>query len=221
MYLVRICVGTAAVATVSLLAMRVFAGDDAGPAPPEKPTYVGDSECKACHFKQHSSWKKTTMANAMKSLATAVEADDKTLFDKKKAAGLDPSKDYSADATCLPCHTTGYGAPGGYPIDPKKDAAAVKAAALMGKVSCEACHGPGSLYVKHKHAVYDADKSAKFTWDELAKLGLTKPDAASCAACHDLRTPTRPCSPWFEQAKAKVHDHPAPGKPTESATPGK
>jgi hypothetical protein len=181
-----------------------------GDAPAQAvPQYVGDKTCQKCHFLQHKSWKKTGMAKAMRTLFPTAEADDKALFDRKKAAGLDPAKDYSTDAKCLPCHTTGYGLPGGYPVDPKKDEASGKAAELMGNVSCEACHGPGSEYVKHKTAAVEKDKNAKFTFEEMAKLGLIKPDEKNCAQCHNKDAPTQPAEPFkFEEAKVKSHDHP-------------
>jgi hypothetical protein len=107
------------------------------------------------------------------------------------------------------CHTTGYGEAGGYPADPKKDEAAGKLAAAMSNVGCESCHGPGSLYVKFKTAEVEKNKDVKFTWDDLAKYGLTKPDAIVCAKCHNDQAPTKPAEPFkFEDAKAKVHDHP-------------
>jgi len=179
-----------------------------------KAEYVGDKVCMKCHMRpQHASWKKTLMANAMKTLEPTDEAKDKTLFEKKKAANLDPAKDYTTDAKCLKCHTTGYGEAGGYPVDPKKDEAAGKAATLMGKVSCEACHGAGSLYVKYKEPIVTKNnedkKETKFTWEELAKQGLTKPDEAVCAKCHNDQAPTKPTEPFkFEDAKTKVHEHP-------------
>ena len=37
----------------------------------EDATYVGADTCKACHFKQSSSWKKTKMAKAFASLKPA------------------------------------------------------------------------------------------------------------------------------------------------------
>jgi len=193
----------AAALTVTLSLARTGAAEDA------KPEYVGDKTCQKCHFAQHKSWKKTAMAKAMKTLAPTTEADDKALFDKKTAAKLDPAKDYTNDEKCLKCHTTGYGEPGGYPKDPKKDEAATKAAAATGSVGCESCHGPGSLYVKHKTEAVEKDKDAKFTFEGLSKLGLIKPDEAVCAKCHNDQAPTKPAEPFkFEDAKAKVHDHP-------------
>jgi len=62
-----------------------------------------------------------------------VEADgeeDAVRFDAKQRAGLDPARDYTTDAKCLECHTTGYGGVDGYPASPD----------VMGCVSCESCH---------------------------------------------------------------------------------
>ncbi len=195
---------TAAAVAITLTFARTGAAED-----PAKPEYVGDKACQKCHFQQHKSWKKTSMAKAMKALAPTAEADDKALFDRKKAASLDPAKDYTTDAKCLPCHTTGYGEPGGYPTDPKKDEAAGKLATAMGTVGCESCHGPGSLYVKFKTAEVEKNKDVKFKWEELSKYGLVQPDANVCAKCHNDTGPTKPVEAFkFDDAKAKVHDHP-------------
>jgi len=197
-----------AAAAVFALTLASVRAEDAPPT--EKPTYVGDKTCQKCHFKQHTSWKKGAMAKAMKTLLPTTEADNAELFKRKKDAKLDPAKDYTTDAKCLKCHTTGYGEPGGYPVDAAKDDDAKKAAALMGSVSCESCHGPGSNYVKYKEPIVAKDveekKETKFKWEDLAKYGLTKPDATVCAKCHNADAPTKPAEEFkFDTAKDKVH----------------
>ena len=69
--------------------------------------FVGTKNCKKCHIKQFKSWKETKMAKAFEILKPGERAE------AKKKAGLDPAKDYTKEAECLACHTTGYGKPGG------------------------------------------------------------------------------------------------------------
>ena len=58
-----------------------------------------------------------------------------------KEAWESVAETYRTDASCLACHTTGFGAETGF-----KDVAS--SANLVG-TTCEACHGPGS---KHEEA---------------------------------------------------------------------
>ena len=191
----------AAAAGFAALASRTAVGEG------DKPEYVGDKACQKCHFQEHKSWKKTPLYKSMKTLAPTTEADDKELFAKKTAAGLDPAKDYSTDAKCLKCHTTGYGTESGYPADPATDADGKRAKAL-GVVGCEACHGPGSLYVQFKTAELEKNKDAKFTTEQMAPMGMTKADEATCKTCHNDQSPTKE-EFKFEEAKGKTHAHPS------------
>jgi hypothetical protein len=195
----------AALAGLAAAAVLAVAVATTGAEEP-KATYVGDGKCLKCHSKQVSSWKKTPLAKSLEPLRPTKEADDKALFDLKKKSGLDPAKDYTLDATCLKCHTTGFGKEGGYPekVTPENE----KQAKAMGAVSCEACHGPGSLYVEHKNARRKENKDATFTQEELLKLGLVLPDATNCATCHNKDNPTNSIDPFkFEESKKKVHEH--------------
>ena len=169
----------------------------------EEATYVGDEKCKKCHFKEHRYWKKTGLYKSLESLKPTTAEDDKELFDRKKAAELDPAKDYSTDATCLACHTTGYGKKGGYP----KDVAANKdQAELMGRISCEACHGPGSKYAAHKQAEIEKNKDAKFTFEDMEPMGLIQPNEANCKTCHNDKNPVHATDPFkFDTSKGEVH----------------
>ena len=165
--------------------------------------YVGVKGCKKCHFKQWSSWKKTGMAESFDSLKPGTKADE------KKKAELDPEKDYTKDAKCLACHTTGYGKPGGYPAlvadKPWTDEEKERAAALEG-VQCESCHGPGSLYAPYK------DEHEDYKRPDIMKLGLIHPDAESCKTCHNTDNPTAPKDFKFDyeamtKDEAKIHKH--------------
>lgn len=88
------------------------------PQPPEGQTYVGTKECAACHFEQFMAWRATPHA---------------------KAFDILPAK-YRADASCLKCHTTGFGEPTGFK--------SVKETPNLVGNSCEGCHGPGSKHTE-------------------------------------------------------------------------
>ena len=92
----------------------------AGPAvtPPADQTYVGTKKCNSCHLKQWMAWKKTKHAT--------------------DAFAKLPAK-YKTDASCLACHSTGFGAATGF-----KDEASTP---NLAGTTCEACHGPGSASV--------------------------------------------------------------------------
>lgn len=163
--------------------------------------YVGSSKCKMCHLSEHKSWKKTAMGRAFTTLkpGKAVEAKEKH--------GLDPNKDYTTDETCLACHTTGYGHPGGYAIPAADDKKAARAAKKLRDVGCEACHGPGSEYIKVFKDIFRTKRKYKVA--ELYAVGLTKIDAATCTTCHNENNPTYdPADPFdFEKAvDTETHD---------------
>lgn len=83
---------------------------------PEDLYYLGADTCGECHLPQYENWKKTFHAEAYHTL-------------KKE------DNHYSAE--CLPCHTLGYGEPGGFDI-------AQRSGTCYVNVQCESCHGPGS-----------------------------------------------------------------------------
>ncbi len=195
----KIVIGLAAAAVVALAVNRSGAE--------EKATFVGDAKCMKCHSKQVGSWKKTDLFKSLETLKPTTEADNKELFEAKKKSGLDPAKDYTTDAACLKCHTTGYGQEGGYPEKVTEENS--KVAKAMGAVSCEACHGAGSLYLAYKNEKRKENKEATFTADELKKYGLIAPDEANCKTCHNKDNPTNALKEFkFEEAKKGVHDHP-------------
>ncbi len=151
--------------------------------------YVGISACKKCHLKQYMSWKKTTMARTFDVLKSgnATEA--------KKKTGFDPKIDYTKDPACLPCHTTGYGLPGGYSTE------TAKLAKENEGTTCEACHGPGSKYVAlHKDV---ADKKRKYSVKEFYDAGMFRIDEAVCTTCHNRKNPTAPPDFRFDYEQFK------------------
>jgi hypothetical protein len=167
---------------------------------PAKPTYIGPEACKKCHFKQYGSWKKTPMANTMDKLKPGEAAE------KKTAGGLDLKVDYTKDPKCLKCHSTGYGTDTGFPAIVEGKAwtpAEEERATSFGRVACEACHGPGSLYAPYKKEHQD------FKLADIQALGATTPPKVEqCMACHKKECPTMPKDyAWdFEKAKKSTKD---------------
>jgi hypothetical protein len=191
---------TALLAAAALAALApILAGDS-------KPTFLAakKGQCAKCHNKEAKAWKDSRHARAMDSLKPVTEAEDKARFALLQKAKLDPSKDYSADPKCLRCHATGFGKEGGYPetvTDGNREAAAA-----LGNVTCEACHGAASAYAPFKDAERKKDRERKFTEDELRKLGLEDPTAETCRACHNADVPVEVAAPFdFEKMKGLVH----------------
>ena len=100
--------------------------------------YVGNNKCKMCHSKQFKAWQLTKHANAWVGLQKADAHFAHELAEKLniKLEGNPVTVD-----ACVTCHVTGFHLPGGYP-----GADSVKTAALI-NVTCENCHGPGSMHI--------------------------------------------------------------------------
>jgi hypothetical protein len=155
------------------LALLALAGSP--PARADAPRFEGTKVCTKCHDLQGAAWEETAHARALDSLKPSLKAEAKT------KANLDPAKDYTQDADCLGCHTTGYGRPGGYA--PGSAAGTAKPLAAVG---CESCHGAGSEF-RQLHG--DAENRLKRQSERteravLVKAGQTFDYQAACAACH-------------------------------------
>lgn len=164
--------------------------------------YVGIKKCKMCHMKLYKSWAKTATAMSFENLKPGVDVE------AKKRSNFDPQKDYTKDPTCLECHTTGFGMPGGYVIPKKGDSASLRQAQNNASITCEGCHGPGSKYIAvFKKAM---TKKQKYTQRQLCDLGYFKVGARVCSTCHNLRNPTAASDYHFDfkTYKAKdTHEH--------------
>lgn len=69
---------------------------------------------------------------------------------------------------CLPCHTTGYRKPGGF-VDSKTTPG-------LGRIGCQACHGPGSAHIKP-----DLSK-------EQRKQTINQVPVNYCIVCHKIHS---------------------------------
>ena len=146
--------------------------------------YVGAAKCKMCHNSEASGlqfkiWSESKHANSMASLS-----NEKSIEWGKKNNVADPSK----DPKCLDCHST-FGPTNASLIEEGYDFAANHS------VSCESCHGPGSVY-KAKSIMMDLAKSKE--------NGLIEPDQKVCERCHN-----NPANPFmkpfdYETARKKI-----------------
>jgi 2',3'-cyclic-nucleotide 2'-phosphodiesterase (5'-nucleotidase family) len=87
------------------------------PAPEGRPSYVGAEACGTCHAEALSWWRTTMHGRAYRTLE-------------------DVHKEYNL--SCVGCHVTGYGQPGG---------STVSHVGVLQNVGCETCHGPGSMHI--------------------------------------------------------------------------
>ena len=150
-------------------------------------TYEGVKVCSKCHDLQEEAWKATRHAKAFDLLKPGTRAE------AKLKAKLDPNKDYTADASCLECHTTGYGKPGGY--DPAMPPAQAKS---LAGVVCEACHGAGSAFKKEHGDAEGRFKKGGSTTERkvLVEAGQNFDYQKACLDCHGDNTPGKHHSPF-------------------------
>ena len=143
--------------------------------------YVGVNKCKMCHMKQHKAWSATPHAKAWAGLQNA---DAKKAADMAAALKIEMKGAPTATDDCVKCHVTGFQLAGGYP-----QADSTKTAGLT-NVTCEACHGPGSLHV----AAAMADKKKFINRAVTGNL---------CTQCH-----TSTITPKFDFAVMSKKVHP-------------
>ena len=128
----------------------------------------GRTACRRCHLAQFRSWQRTPHAGAFETLP----------------------EENRGDPNCVRCHVTGLGQPGGF--------TSIEETPNLANVTCEACHGPGSLY---------RDEDIMQDRDAAIAAGLRIPDEQTCLSCHNDESPTFPGSFDYEAMKAAgVHD---------------
>jgi hypothetical protein len=145
-----------------------------GPSPQaQEHEYIGSNNCRKCHIKEWRSWSETKMAKAFEVLKPGERADAKT------AAGLDPKKDYTTDASCVKCHVTGYGKPGGF-VD-------IESTPDLAGVGCEACHGAGGTYTQDGYMTL---QNREYEKAKLVAVGLVgEITKEQCESCHNTESP--------------------------------
>jgi len=139
--------------------------------------YVGANQCKMCHNKPEKGAQYAQWQKSAHSQAYA-KLDD---------AG-------KKNAECLKCHSTAGS------VD-KSLLASIK---VDEGVSCESCHGPGSMY---KTASVMKDKTLAMS------KGMTAPNEATCKVCHLGKKPeghAEAKKPWNFAEFSKTIAHPDP-----------
>lgn len=181
----RSIVVTGLVLVLSLVfALTLFAQAD-------KAQYIGAAKCKMCHVSKakgepYNIWAASGHAKAYATLAT----EEAKAAAKKAGVEGDPQK----SPKCLKCHVTAFDAP-----------AAAKAATykLEDGISCETCHGPGSLYQPMK-----VMKALDAGTQDAAAVAYNPGDKKSCVKCHNQESPTY--KPFKVEDAWKKIAHPAP-----------
>lgn len=152
--------------------------------------YIGVEKCaKICHKGKKKGSQLEIWQSKKHSKAYADLATDQA---KNIAEKLGIKGDSQKSEKCLSCHTTGYGLDKSYFTDNFK---------IEEGITCEACHGPGSVY-KRLSIMKDNEKF-------LANGGII-PDEKVCIKCHNEKNPTYKEFKFDEMVKKIAH--PAPKK---------
>lgn len=181
--------GTFAVVCALGMMAPLPASSSENDAPPSQRTeaeqaagYVGTKKCKMCHVEWYDAMMETAKAASWEALEAGKRRED------KQRVGLDPAKDYTTDATCLKCHSVGFGEPGGYEVPKPGDRRAARRVERFQGVGCESCHGPGEQFVEVMQEVLRSERP--YDQRELRDAGLRAVGAEVCHACH---TGDAPC----------------------------
>jgi hypothetical protein len=147
--------------------------------------YIGAPKCKMCHMKpdkgdQYNVWLKSPHANAMKTLASD---------EAKKIATGKGIADPTTDPACIKCHSTVGSI----------DKSLVAGITMDEGVSCESCHGPGSMY---KGAAIMKVR------EQALQKGLILPTEEVCKKCHNPESPTYVPFKYEERVKEIAHPDP-------------
>ena len=185
------------VSGLSLLSIGLFAApaacgsEEVSSSSTQEWSYAGSKKCKMCHLKQYKSWEGTLMSQSFDLLKPGARAE------AKQKAGFDPDKDYTTDKTCLPCHTSGYGKPGGFvSVEETPDRAGV---------GCEVCHGAGEGYLRKGYMTL---RNKTFKRADLEAVGLVLPDSSTCTdLCHNEKNPFNKPFNWEERKTKGTHKH--------------
>jgi len=147
--------------------------------------YIGASKCKMCHNKpeqgqQYTTWLENKHSHAMETLKT----------DRAKEVGAKMNiHDPVTSPTCISCHST-FG---------HVDGKLISGLNITEGVSCESCHGPGSMY---------KGASVMKNRDLALDKGMILPTEEVCKQCHNSKSPTFKGFNYEEAIKQIDHSNP-------------
>ncbi|WP_373036806.1 multiheme c-type cytochrome [Sulfurimonas sp.] len=202
-------------AVISLIVVFVYKYDDVHSDIDESPNYVGSENCKSCHQTHFQSWKHNTLhplifrpvSDISMIVGDFEQKNSLVTFKKEDITHVVGSKweqvymrvideeyypftakwmitaqkwvpykvhkwkETPASTKCNGCHTTGY------------DAKTYNFSEFG--VTCEACHGGGSLHVKHQTMVVDAECSVCHSKPHTGDADIVMSTKSTvCGQCH-------------------------------------
>lgn len=169
-------IGGSLLAAAGGTARRDDAVDPEAVHPAQDGVYVGSRACRTCHLREYGSWEDTAHAGIFELLAPGVRPE------AKRKVNLVPETDFRENEFCLPCHTVGYGEPGGFvSLEETPD--------LIG-AGCENCHGAGGAYIADDVMGRD---NLDHSFQEVIDAGLVYPvPESTCRRCHNPDSPFNP-----------------------------
>ncbi len=152
---------------VAISVVSCLLGMGGCPRPTPQPTgnYVGDAPCAQCHQNIHTNWSATLHAHAIEALESVGQENN---------------------PGCQPCHTTGFGQPGGF-VD-------LASTPQFVGVQCEDCHGPAGQHVANV--------------EDVSLRPVVSIAGDVCGNCHGIDTYPQFLQ-WRQSAHAVVTDVPA------------
>jgi hypothetical protein len=135
--------------------------------------YIGAAKCKMCHNKPEKGAQYDKWAS---------DPHSKAMESLKDADATNPK--------CLKCHSTAGSV----------DQGLIATLTVAEGVSCETCHGPGSVY---KSMTMMKDKATSL------KNGLIEPNEALCRKCHNEESPNFKGFDYATYSSRIAHPNPA------------
>ena len=117
--------------------------------------FVGTVACKECHEGEYEDWRTTRHAGAWATLEDTGRLNE---------------------ASCVPCHSTGYSESGAFP--------ARMVPFESRNVGCESCHGPGDVHIQYQRYEIYGSLTGEARAEGLTDPIVRTPPESVCRQCH-------------------------------------